>query len=107
MIPLWVLAAGFMGLMSFLFIMVHLDTHIQTQYAHPLMYLLHGNRPSFPIKCEPTILTLKSFPFVCLAADSWPKVFDDSGARQDWGWQHEFGLPELVAQLLTVAKELR
>ena len=30
------------------------------------------------------------------AADSWPEVFDDSKARQDWGWQHTNGIHELV-----------
>uniref|UniRef100_A0A6J0SDM2 L-threonine 3-dehydrogenase, mitochondrial-like isoform X1 n=2 Tax=Pogona vitticeps TaxID=103695 RepID=A0A6J0SDM2_9SAUR len=29
-------------------------------------------------------------------ADSWPMIFDDSNARQDWGWKHEYDLPELV-----------
>lgn len=29
-------------------------------------------------------------------ADSWPMKFDDSGARKDWGWKHEFDLPQLV-----------
>eukprot|EP00038_Savillea_parva_P007448 m.170185 g.170185 ORF g.170185 m.170185 type:complete len:366 (+) comp13208_c0_seq1:41-1138(+) len=29
-------------------------------------------------------------------ADSWPDSFDDSNARRDWGWHHEFGLEEIV-----------
>ncbi|XP_003227985.1 L-threonine 3-dehydrogenase, mitochondrial [Anolis carolinensis] len=29
-------------------------------------------------------------------ADSWPMIFDDSNARQDWGWKHDYDLPELV-----------
>ena len=33
-------------------------------------------------------------------ADSWPKSIDDSSAREDWGWKHEFGLPELVKDML-------
>ncbi|XP_022375145.1 L-threonine 3-dehydrogenase, mitochondrial [Enhydra lutris kenyoni] len=33
-------------------------------------------------------------------ADSWPMNFDDSNARKDWGWKHEFDLPELVTTML-------
>ncbi|XP_072552539.1 L-threonine dehydrogenase [Salminus brasiliensis] len=29
-------------------------------------------------------------------ADSWPMNFDDSNARNDWGWKHDYDLPELV-----------
>lgn len=34
-------------------------------------------------------------------ADSWPKTIDDSIARKDWGWQHEFTLEKLVEEMLT------
>ncbi|KAM9622103.1 LOW QUALITY PROTEIN: L-threonine 3-dehydrogenase, mitochondrial-like [Trichechus inunguis] len=33
-------------------------------------------------------------------ADSWPVNFDDSNARKDWGWKHNFDLPELVMKML-------
>ncbi|KAG8506302.1 L-threonine 3-dehydrogenase, mitochondrial, partial [Galemys pyrenaicus] len=33
-------------------------------------------------------------------ADSWPMSLDDSNARKDWGWRHEFDLPELVTTML-------
>ncbi|XP_069742726.1 L-threonine dehydrogenase [Narcine bancroftii] len=33
-------------------------------------------------------------------ADSWPMEFDDHSARQDWGWKHEYDLPELVFTML-------
>lgn len=26
--------------------------------------------------------------------------FDDSNARKDWGWKHDFDLPELVTTML-------
>ncbi|XP_077991323.1 L-threonine 3-dehydrogenase, mitochondrial-like [Glandiceps talaboti] len=29
-------------------------------------------------------------------ADSWPQVFDDAGARNDWGWDHEYDLAKMV-----------
>ncbi|XP_071370073.1 L-threonine 3-dehydrogenase, mitochondrial-like [Centroberyx affinis] len=34
-------------------------------------------------------------------ADSWPMAFEDSAARRDWGWKHEYDLPELVQAMLT------
>jgi len=37
-------------------------------------------------------------------ADSWPKVIDDSTARKDWGWKHEFDLKKMTEVML---KELR
>lgn len=33
-------------------------------------------------------------------ADSWPQVFDDSEARADWGWKHEYDMDKLVADIL-------
>ena len=33
-------------------------------------------------------------------ADSWPDVVDDEVARADWGWGHEFGLEEIVSEML-------
>ncbi|MEJ1280405.1 L-threonine dehydrogenase [Cricetulus griseus] len=33
-------------------------------------------------------------------ADSWPMNLDDSNARKDWGWKHDFDLPELVATMI-------
>lgn len=33
-------------------------------------------------------------------ADSWPGSIDDNDARSDWGWQHDFDLPELTRAML-------
>jgi nucleoside-diphosphate-sugar epimerase len=33
-------------------------------------------------------------------ADSWPKSIDDSAARKDWGWNHQFGLKEMTKEIL-------
>ncbi|XP_033621424.1 L-threonine 3-dehydrogenase, mitochondrial isoform X2 [Fukomys damarensis] len=35
-------------------------------------------------------------------ADSWPMSLDDSTARKDWGWKHDFDLPELVTTMLNL-----
>ncbi|MEQ8905562.1 NAD-dependent epimerase/dehydratase family protein [Ekhidna sp.] len=37
-------------------------------------------------------------------ADSWPGSIDDSAARNNWGWQHAFGLKELVDTMITNLK---
>ncbi|XP_023117286.2 L-threonine 3-dehydrogenase, mitochondrial-like [Amphiprion ocellaris] len=34
-------------------------------------------------------------------AEGWPMVLEDSTARRDWGWKHEYDLPELVQTMLT------
>jgi len=38
-------------------------------------------------------------------ADSWPKSIDDSQAREDWGWKHNFGLKEITEEMLSRLKE--
>jgi len=38
-------------------------------------------------------------------ADSWPKSIDDSSARNDWGWKHEFDLAKMTEVMLKNLKE--
>jgi nucleoside-diphosphate-sugar epimerase len=38
-------------------------------------------------------------------ADSWPQSIDDSVARKDWGWKHEYELEKLAADMLKNLKE--
>jgi nucleoside-diphosphate-sugar epimerase len=33
-------------------------------------------------------------------ADSWPQSIDDSVARNDWGWKHEYDLEKMTADML-------
>lgn len=33
-------------------------------------------------------------------ADSWPASIDDSVARSDWGWKHEYDLPKMTKDML-------
>ena len=42
----------------------------------------------------PTLLYFQTGAY--FVADSWPMVFDDSGAREDWGWRNEYDLDGLV-----------
>ena len=37
-------------------------------------------------------------------ADSWPSSIDDSEARKDWGWQHDFDLEKMTVEMLTNLK---
>jgi nucleoside-diphosphate-sugar epimerase len=38
-------------------------------------------------------------------ADSWPRTIDDSCARRDWGWQHQFDLPAITKVMLEKLRE--
>jgi nucleoside-diphosphate-sugar epimerase len=38
-------------------------------------------------------------------AESWPGSIDDTEARKDWGWKHEFGLAEMTRVMLDEVKK--
>ncbi len=38
-------------------------------------------------------------------ADSWPQSIDDSAARADWGWKHEYGLEKMADDMLENLKK--
>jgi nucleoside-diphosphate-sugar epimerase len=38
-------------------------------------------------------------------ADSWPKSIDDSASRNEWGWKPEFGISEMVDDMLKNLKK--
>lgn len=48
--------------------------------------------PDFEISYEPD--------FRQAIADSWPESIDDSAAREDWGWKHQYGLEEITEVML-------
>ncbi|WP_425235494.1 NAD-dependent epimerase/dehydratase family protein [Ulvibacterium sp.] len=48
--------------------------------------------PKFEISYEPD--------FRQDIADSWPNSIDDSKARQDWGWKHDFDLEKTTKEML-------
>ncbi|MFM8979876.1 MAG: NAD-dependent epimerase/dehydratase family protein [Planctomycetia bacterium] len=51
-------------------------------------------------------ITFKSDPRRQAILDSWPKVLDDSLARRDWGWKHDFDLRAMVDDLLPKMRHL-
>lgn len=48
--------------------------------------------PEFELNYEPD--------FRQKIADSWPSSIDDSEARKDWGWKHDYDLEKLVEAML-------
>ena len=34
-------------------------------------------------------------------ADSWPRRIDDSAAREEWGWRHEYDLSAMTEDMIT------
>lgn len=55
--------------------------------------------PEFTISYEPD--------FRQKIADSWPQSIDDSCARADWGWNHDFNLQSMTADMLAHLSELK
>ena len=53
--------------------------------------------PSFRINYEPD--------YRQKIADSWPQSIDDTMARKDWGWRHEYDLPAMVKDMLNNLKK--
>jgi nucleoside-diphosphate-sugar epimerase len=48
--------------------------------------------PEFQVEYEPD--------FRQEIADSWPRTIDDSSAREEWGWEPEFDLAAMTADML-------
>ncbi|MCK8479110.1 NAD-dependent epimerase/dehydratase family protein [Psychroserpens algicola] len=49
--------------------------------------------PEFKISYEPD--------FRQQIADSWPKSINDTSARTDWNWKHEFDLEKMTSEMIT------
>lgn len=51
-------------------------------------------------------LTFKPDPMRQAILDSWPEALDDTNARRDWGWKHEFDLAAMSDDLMPKLKAL-
>ncbi|CAG0925321.1 unnamed protein product [Notodromas monacha] len=40
-------------------------------------------------------------------ADGWPKMFDDSNARRDWGWSHDYDLEKMCSTVIDGIRRLQ
>ncbi len=40
-------------------------------------------------------------------ADSWPQSIDDSVARKDWGWKHEYDISKMTKDMLDNLRVLK
>lgn len=64
-----------------------------TSYDRPLYKMLETFLQLQSLK------NLSYFSYLFLV-DSWPVNFDDTNAQKDWGWKHDFDLPEFVRTML-------
>jgi nucleoside-diphosphate-sugar epimerase len=55
------------------------------------------HRPEFEISYQPD--------FRQAIADSWPESIDDTAAREEWGWQPDYDLTRMTAEMLTVLEQ--
>jgi len=55
--------------------------------------------PEFSISYHPD--------FRQIIADSWPQSIDDTKARSDWGWEHEFDLASMTNEMFINLKEIK
>ncbi len=74
--------------------------HIRTSYnlaavsfsAEELATCLQEHLPAFTCRYDPD--------YHQAIADSWPAEIDDTEARRDWGWRHEWELKDIVRDML-------
>jgi len=55
----------------------------------------------------PAFKTVYNPDFRDRVAASWPQSIDDQIARQDWGWKHQYGIKEIVSEMLENINELK
>jgi nucleoside-diphosphate-sugar epimerase len=113
----------------------HYDSFVSSDTVLPMMYMDDAIRGTLQLMDAPkeSLTTYKPYNFSAISfrtdelateinkivtcevtytpderqqiADSWPKSIDDEEARKDWGWQPEFDLPKMVAEMYLKLKE--
>jgi nucleoside-diphosphate-sugar epimerase len=73
---------------------------IRSSYNLAAFSVSPGKLTSALQKHFPEFSTLYKTDFRDLIAKTWPRTIDDSIARRDWGWEHEFGLEEMVDEMV-------
>ena len=73
----------------------HADFNVSSMSfaARDLEEQIQKRIPTFTVRYEPD-------PVRQAIADSWPKTIDDSAAREEWGWQPEYDLEAMTADML-------
>ncbi len=64
--------------------------------AHELAAEINKHIPEFTCTYKPD--------FRQAIADTWPRSIDDSQARKDWGWKHEYTLEKMAKDMLQKLK---
>ncbi len=59
---------------------------------------IHKHLPEF-------MMCYKPDPVKQAIADSWPDNMDDSAAREEWNWHHEYDLPKMTEDMLNTIKK--
>lgn len=54
--------------------------------------------PNFELRYKPD--------FRQAIADTWPRTLDDSNARKDWGWQHDYDIDTMTKDMLDTLRPL-
>ncbi len=76
------------------------DISIHTSYNLTAFSITPGELTTAIQTHIPEFNTIYKPDFRDLIAKTWPQTIDDSIARQDWGWRHDYGLDRMVAEMI-------